>query len=93
MKVKVSFTGRFRDIFQAEDIEVELDEGSKIRDLLNLICDTDERSSNVFDKSMTRLKPSVTVTINGRFIIHLNWLDTALEEGDKVTIFVLHSGG
>lgn len=93
LKINVSLSGRFRDIFQAKDLEIELKDGGNIRDLLNFLCDTHERRSNIFDTSKTRLKPAVTITRNGRFIIHLDWLDTKLAEGDSVMIFTLHAGG
>ncbi len=93
LKINVNLTGKFSDIFQASNLEVELNEGDSIRDLLNSICDTNERRANIFDASNTRLKPAVTITRNGRFIIHLNWLDTELSDNDKVRIFMLHSGG
>jgi len=49
--------------------------------------------ANIFDKSKTKLKPTVTITRNGRFIIHLDWLDTVLADNDNVRILTLHSGG
>jgi molybdopterin converting factor small subunit len=93
LKVNVALNGKFRDTFQASELEIELEEESSIRDLPNRLCDTEERRSNIFDKSNTRLKPSVTITKNGRFIIHLSWLDTPLSDGERLVIFTLHSGG
>ena len=72
---------------------MELEERGNIRDLLNLLCKTGGPGTDVFYTKEMRLKPNVTVTLNGRFIIHLNWLDTTLSEGDKVAIFTLHCGG
>ncbi|NQU15913.1 MAG: MoaD/ThiS family protein, partial [Desulfobacteraceae bacterium] len=46
--------------------------------------------ANIFDKSKTKLKPTVTITRNGRFIIHLDWLDTVLADNDNVRILTLH---
>ncbi len=93
MKINVTLSGKFADIFQTGDLLVNLNEGDNIRDLLNLMCDTEERRANIFDRSKTKLKPTVTITRNGRFIIHLDWLDTVLDDDDNVKILTLHSGG
>ena len=93
MKINVNLSGKFADIFQTGDLSVNLTEGDNIRDLLNLMCTTEERRANIFDKSKTKLKPTVTITRNGRFIIHLDWLDTVLADNDNVRILTLHSGG
>lgn len=94
MKIDVSLKGRFKEIFQAPDpLQVELEEGANIRDLLNHLCNTSEPGTEIFYTREMRLKPNVTVTRNGRFIIHLKWLDTPLSEGDHVSIFTLHCGG
>ncbi len=94
MKIDVSLKGRFKDAFQVPDPhQLELKDGGNIRDLLNLLCSTSERGTGIFYNKDMRLKPNVTVTRNGRFIIHLNWLDTSLSDGDNVTIFTLHCGG
>jgi len=94
LKIDVSLKGRFKDVLQVPDPhQVELKDGGNIRDLLNLLCNTSERSTGIFYNRDMRLKPNVTVTRNGRFIIHLNWLDTSLSDGDNVTIFTLHCGG
>ncbi len=94
MKINVSLKGRFKDILQVTDpLQVELKDSGNIRDLLNRLCNTNERSRDIFFNRDMMLKPNVTVTRNGRFIIHLNWLDTSLSDGDKVTIFTLHCGG
>lgn len=90
----MSLKGRFKEVLQVPDPhQVELEDGRNIRDLLNLLCDSSELGTDVFFTKDMRLKPNVTVTLNGRFIIHLKWLDTSLSDGDNVTIFTLHCGG
>ena len=94
MNIDVSLKGRFKDGFEVPDpLQVELKDGGNVRDLLNLLCHTNERSTKIFYNRDRMLKPNVTVTRNGRFIIHLNWLDTSLSDGDNVSIFTLHCGG
>jgi len=94
LKVQVSLKGRFKEVFQLPDpLQVEMADGGNVRDLLKLLCRRSQRSAGIFYNSDKRLKPNVSVTRNGRFIIHLNWLDTSLSDGDTVTIFTLHCGG
>jgi len=71
---------------------MNLTEGATVRDLLGYLCKSTGRGDEIFYSS-AGLKPNVTVTVNGRFIIHLNWLDTILSEGDRVKVFTLHCGG
>jgi sulfur carrier protein ThiS len=94
LKIDINLKGRFKDALKLPDpYPMEVKEESNVRDLLNLLChDTECPADTFFNKDM-RLKPNVAVTKNGRFIIHLNWLDTSLSEGDTVTIFTLHCGG
>jgi len=94
LKIQVSLKGRFKELFQvAGPMQMEMAEGENVRDLLNLLCSSRQRSADIFYNSDKRLKPNVSVARNGRFIIHLNWLDTSLSDGDTVTIFTLHCGG
>ncbi len=93
MKVNVTFKSRFKNIFDGEGREVALQEQATVRELLNLLCDTPDRRLQVFDNECINLRPSVAITKNGLFLIHLNWLDTELSEGDRVELFNLHCGG
>lgn len=93
MRTNLTLSGRFRDLFGAPDeLDMDLGEGASVRDLLSRLCESTGRSAEVF-YGTAGLKPNVTVTVNGRFIIHLNWLDTILSEGDRVKVFTLHCGG
>ncbi|MFO7984889.1 MAG: MoaD/ThiS family protein [Desulfatiglandaceae bacterium] len=93
MKIQLKLHGRFTQIFGAKERPVQLKDGANIRDLLDHLCDTDERRMKIFDRENKNLGPNVVVRKNGRFIIHLNWLDTSLEEGNRVEILTLHCGG
>jgi len=93
LRTTINLSGRFRDLFGAPDeLGVDLREGATVRDLLSRLCESTGHSAETFYSSVG-LKPNVTVTVNGRFIIHLNWLDTILSEGDRVKVFTLHCGG
>jgi len=94
LNININLKGRFKDTLKLPDpYRVEIEDGSDIQDLLNLLCQKTGCSVDTFFTKDMRLKPNAAVTINGRFIIHLNWLQTPLSEGDNVTIFTLHCGG
>jgi thiamine biosynthesis protein ThiS len=90
--INVKFGPRFREVFGAEEKRIKLPKGAVVRSLLDRICDSDARRIKLFG-STDKLRPSVAVTKNGRFIIHLRWLDTELADGDNVEIISFVSGG
>lgn len=92
MKINVKFSARFRDIFGTNERQVELQDGANVRDLLNILCNSNDLRIKLFGAG-NNLRANVLVTKNGRFIVHLNWLETALADGDKVEILNLLSGG
>ena len=93
MKINLKLFGRFIQIFKMDEKEISLQAGGTVMDLLNSLCKTDAQRDSLFVTTDRNLRPNVTIRKNGRFIIHLNWLDTALEEGDRVEILTLHGGG
>lgn len=93
MKINLKLFPRFREVFQMTEGEISLKAGANVRDLLSVLCDTDDRRSKLFDSDGKTLRPNVVIRKNGRFIVHLNWLDTELEENDGVEILSFVSGG
>lgn len=93
MKINLKLFGRFIQIFQIDEKEIILKTGDTVMDLLNSLCKTEELRKNIFSANNRSLKPNVSIRKNGRFIVHLNWLDTELEPGDRVEILTLHCGG
>jgi sulfur carrier protein ThiS len=76
-----------------DESQVELEPNATVLDLLITICQTKKKYDSIFVSADRNLRPNVTIRKNGRFIIHLDWLDTKLNEGDRVEILTLHSGG
>ena len=83
----------FIQIFQMDEKDICLKTGATVTDLLNSVCKTEELRKSIFSSNNRNLKPNVSIRKNGRFIVHLNWLDTELEAGDRVEILTLHCGG
>jgi MoaD family protein len=93
LKISLKFGSRFREIFGASEVQIDLEERANILRLLDVLCDSPDRRAKIFDNSNINVRPNVAITKNGRFIIHLDWLQTELFDGDKVEIFSLASGG
>ena len=92
MKIKVKFFAPFRELFGANESEIELRSAPDVRELLDLLCDSDERREKVFDQ-FGELRPYVMILKNGQPVQILDGVQTKLEEGDEIAIFPPVSGG
>lgn len=92
MKVKVKFFAPFRELFGANEREIELEGASDVQELLNILCDSDERREKVFDQ-YGELNSYVMILKNGQPVQILDGVQTKLEEGDEIAIFPPVSGG
>jgi len=92
LKIKVKFFAIFRELFDSEAREVELEEGAEIGDLLALLCDSPQRRQAIFDHSGV-LKPYIKILRDGRHLQFLDGMHTRLNEGSVVTIFPPVGGG
>ncbi len=91
MKVKVRSFAVFRHILGRE-MEIELSEGSKIEDLLNVLCAAHgELRALFFDQA--GLKEDVNIIVKSKNIESLQGMKTELSEGDEVAIFPAAIGG
>jgi len=88
----VKFFAPFRELFGANESEIELKNASDVRELLNLLCKSSERRDKIFDQS-GELRPYVMILKNGQPIQILDGVRTKLEEGDEIAIFPPVSGG
>ena len=92
MKVKVKFYADFKKLFDAER-EVELGDQAGIQDLLNKLCDTDERRQEILDSS-GKIKPSVMVMLRrGQRSDVVDKEHAELKDGDLVMVLRTIFGG
>jgi len=92
MKVKVKFLSLLGELFGTSETEIELESPANVQQLLNRLCDSDERRQKIFDES-GELSPFTMVLKNGRHIHNLQGIKTMLEEGDEIVMFPPMGGG
>ncbi len=92
MIIHVRAFANFREIL-GKDLQVELKDKSKIKDLLGSLCASHQRmKSAIFDDSGV-VREYVVLMKNRRDITSLEGLETTLSEGDEVAILPPVAGG
>ena len=92
MRVKVMLFAPFRELFAAEEKEIELENKINMQELLDILCDTRQRRERVFEQSGC-LRPEVVILQNGQSINKRLGLETELKDGDEIAIIPPVSGG
>jgi molybdopterin synthase sulfur carrier subunit len=92
MKVTLKFFATFREIVGSKTIDREFDDGTTIRDVLYGLEEEyeDMQGELIVDGD---LKPQINVLKNGREVLHMEGIDTVVDEGDTVSIFPPVAGG
>jgi molybdopterin synthase sulfur carrier subunit len=92
MKVRVKFFAAFREIFGAQEREIELDSGASVRDLLHVLCDRSGCREKILDEA-GGLRRDVKMLKKGKHIQLVEETSTELEDGDVITVFPAMFGG
>ena len=92
MKIGVKFYAGFRELFGDREKDLELPDGANIQDLLDLLCDSDERRQRILDPS-GEVRSRVVILKNGKQIQSLDGVQTSLEAGDTIAMFPPLGGG
>jgi len=73
--------------------EINIDRCTTLRELLDKLCSKYGKkfSEKVFIGD--RLSDDIIILVNGRHILHLQGLETSLEENDEISIFPKVAGG
>jgi len=90
MNVKVTFYFGLGDLFGEKENGIELQGEATIRELLRLLCDSDERRHSLYNDESGELNPLISILKNGQFA---RQLDTRLNNGDWIDIFPRLGGG
>ena len=86
MRIRVRFHSRFKDIFGTEQMDIDLEDGANVRDLIGVLCADETQSKSIYAERGKRLRHDVLLTKNRRFIFHMKRLDTELGDNDEVAI-------
>ena len=92
MRVKAIFFAPFRELFGADEINVDLDGTPNVKSLLDLLCNSNTLREKIFNE-FDELRSDLTVLKNGRSIQTINGVQTELKEGDEIAIFPPIAGG
>ncbi|MEW6263950.1 MAG: ubiquitin-like small modifier protein 1 [Thermodesulfobacteriota bacterium] len=90
--VEVVFHANIEKLFGEGERRITLSGQTRLRRLLETVCDSDERRQRIFDQR-GGLRSDVTILRNGRNVVFLDGLETVLNNGDKVAIFPPVYGG
>jgi MoaD family protein len=92
MTIRTKFLAYFRDLFATREKEVRLPDGARLLELLNLLCDSPERRTQVFSKD-GQIHHQIVVMRNGTPVQSQGGLEAPLQEGDIIAIFPFLGGG
>jgi molybdopterin synthase sulfur carrier subunit len=92
MKLELRFFATFREVVGTKTVEREFPDGSSVGDVLRALEDEYEGFAGQILENGT-VRDQVNVLRNGREIVHLDGMETDLEDGDTVSVFPPVAGG
>ena len=92
IKVTIKLFAQFREFFKKNKIEIEIEEGTNILQLMESLCKLYNLREKIFDEK-NELKQWIKILKNGRQIKFLDGTGTKLEHGDEIALFPPISGG
>lgn len=92
MELELRFFATFREAAGSKTIAWETADDADVGDVLAALeSEYEEMGGRLIEND--DLAPQINVLKNGREVLHLNGLDTALEDGDTLSIFPPVAGG
>jgi molybdopterin synthase sulfur carrier subunit len=93
MKVRVTLTSVLRDAAGKERLDLDLDEESTVRQVLDLLkAECPALEKELFDED-GELEPHIFVAVNDAQVNRDGTLDRVLEDGDEVALMISFAGG
>ncbi|MFX1587660.1 MAG: ubiquitin-like small modifier protein 1 [Promethearchaeota archaeon] len=92
IKITVKLFAQFREFLKKNKIEIEVEEGTNIFQLIESLCDLYDLREKIFDKK-NEIKQQINILKNGRQIKFLEGTKTKLEHGDEISLFPPIMGG
>lgn len=89
MALELRFFATFREAVGQKTLEREYPEGTTVGDVLTDL--TAEYEMDLFEDG--DLRPQLSIMKNGKDVVHLDGLDTRLDDGDTLSVFPPVAGG
>ncbi len=96
MKVTVDYLGSIKQILGLKQAEqIELKEDSSVGDLLTLLAEKygEPFKKAVYEPKGLDLKPHHILSVNGLLLNQLSGIETKLNDGDRVVVMPVVTGG
>lgn len=92
MQLTLKFFATFREAVGSKLAEREVPEGATVGDVLaDLEAEYDGLAGELIEDG--ELRPQINVLLDGREVLHMEGIDTALSDGDTLAIFPPVAGG
>ncbi len=94
MRVKVRMLGLLKKAYGKDEVTMELDEGTRLKDVVSKITEESKNLENLLiDPELKDPRPNTIILINGKEISVLGGLEVEVKDGDEITIIpVIHGG-
>jgi len=93
MDLELRFFATFREAVGQKTIEREFEDGATVGEvLLTLESAYDGLEGNLID-DQGNLQPNLNILKNGREVLHMEGTETAMEDGDTLSVFPPVAGG
>ena len=93
MKITFRTFADFREIIGVREKEISLPEGETVGGLLQSLCKVHPGLRGKLFDAAAELKSYIIILKNGRNVISLQHLDTAIADGDVIAVFPPVAGG
>ena len=94
LDVKVSFLSLLADKVGEEEVALSIDESSTIKDLLKDLTEKfGNKLENIIFVAPNHLSKYIILSLNGKDIRPLEYLDISLHDGDEITFLPAIAGG
>ncbi|ELZ82764.1 molybdopterin converting factor subunit 1 [Haloferax elongans ATCC BAA-1513] len=92
MELELRFFATFREAVGQKTLHWQVEDGATVGDVLHALeSEYDGLTGSLLEGG--EIRPHVNVLKNGREVVHLDGLETALDEGDTVSVFPPVAGG
>ncbi|WP_224333921.1 ubiquitin-like small modifier protein 1 [Haloprofundus halobius] len=92
MQLELRFFATFREAVGQKTIEREFDEGLAVGDVLSTLeAEFDGLEGQLLEDG--GLRPQINVLKNGREVLHMEGIETTMEDGDTLSVFPPVAGG